>query len=53
MGPAAYVAALAVQNHNRRESLGSHPYVGDSRMRVWKHYAEGKGVYLQRTTQKR
>jgi len=52
MGPGcAYVGApRGAKTTNRlEETLGSHPYAsGDSRLRVWKHYAEGKGpLYLQ------
>lgn len=52
MGPGcAYVGApRGAKTTNRLgETLGSHPYAsGDSRLRVWKHYAEGKGpLYLQ------
>ena len=52
MGPAcAYVAAPRGAKTTNREgnTLGSHPYAsGDSRLRVWKHYNEGKGpLYLQ------
>jgi succinate dehydrogenase/fumarate reductase flavoprotein subunit len=52
MGPGcAYVASPrgATTTNRLGEPLGSHPYAsGDSRLRVWKHYAEGKGpLYLQ------
>jgi succinate dehydrogenase/fumarate reductase flavoprotein subunit len=52
MGPGcAYVGApRGAKTTNRLgEPLGSHPYAsGDSRLRVWQHYAEGKGpLYLQ------
>jgi succinate dehydrogenase/fumarate reductase flavoprotein subunit len=52
MGPGcAYVAAPrgALSTNRLGETMGSHPYAsGDSRLRVWKHYAEGKGpLYLQ------
>lgn len=52
MGPGcAYVAApRGAKTTNRiSETLGAHPYAsGDSRMKVWKHFAEGKGpLYLE------
>jgi len=52
MGPGcAYVASpRGAKTTNRLgETMGSHPYAsGDSRLRVWKNYAEGKGpLYLQ------
>jgi succinate dehydrogenase/fumarate reductase flavoprotein subunit len=52
MGPGcAYVGSpRGAKTTNRLgETLGSHPYAsGDSRLRVWKHYAEGKGpLYLE------